>query len=193
MAPLPCFQGHSYGLMGLKVCQKFPPRLAMVHGWPFELWKTGPKNQHLSRPSESCFWGGKLREILGICQGLPKRHRPLFFVPPLWHSVEIPSGLLIRMKLMEDLGLPMGIAKATLRFPQECVGIWVSRLDGQDLLNECSGGGSNCQNIFPQLLSTSRYHSRSLMIVCNSCCQDTRLETSNPALHKFQFRGWTLQ
>ena len=35
MAPLPCFQGNSYGPMPLKVRQKFPPRLLLVHGWLF--------------------------------------------------------------------------------------------------------------------------------------------------------------
>ena len=35
MAPSPCFQGHSYGPMALKVREKFPPRLALFHGWVF--------------------------------------------------------------------------------------------------------------------------------------------------------------
>ena len=34
MAPLLCFQGNSYG-PALKVRQKFPPRLVLVHGWLF--------------------------------------------------------------------------------------------------------------------------------------------------------------
>ena len=33
MVPLPQFQGNSYGSMALKVRQKFPPRLALVHAW----------------------------------------------------------------------------------------------------------------------------------------------------------------
>ena len=35
MAPLPRFQGNSYGPMALKVRRKLRPRLALVHGWLF--------------------------------------------------------------------------------------------------------------------------------------------------------------
>ena len=37
MAPLPRFQGNSYGPMALKVRQKFPLRLVLVHGWLFPI------------------------------------------------------------------------------------------------------------------------------------------------------------
>ena len=40
MAPLPFFQGNSYGPMVLKVRPKFPPRLALVHGWLFPIFRT---------------------------------------------------------------------------------------------------------------------------------------------------------
>ena len=82
------------------------PKSKTSRGWPV--------GNHFSRPSENAFWGGHLREILGVCKGLTKRNGigggqnvprwggsetafdggsprevlpPSPFPPPLWHSL----------------------------------------------------------------------------------------------------------
>ena len=52
--PLPCFQGNSYGPMALKVGEKFPLRLVLVHGWLF------PVQWHAI--DDDAFWHVAFRE-----------------------------------------------------------------------------------------------------------------------------------